>query len=212
LTVYRRILVPTDGTPGSEKAVRNALEIATRFDAALYAVSVVEADGKRSLKKRSSRSELVETAEQALDDVRREVEPRGLEVTTRLLEGKPGEQILRFIDQHDIDLVVMGTHGRQGFDRYLLGSITERVVREADVPVLTVSLGSDRAAVTTAEHARTIARQALEAKGYEEIAVEEGAYNERSAWVVQAVADGTAINVHIERDTGYPHVVEIGEA
>lgn len=53
--------------------------------------------------------------------------------------GSPYRQILNYADENDVDLIVMGTHGRQGVERYLLGSVAEKVVRTADCPVLTVS-------------------------------------------------------------------------
>jgi len=52
--------------------------------------------------------------------------------------GSPYRQILASAEEHDIDLIVMGTHGRRGIDRYLLGSVAEKVVRTAEPPVLTV--------------------------------------------------------------------------
>ena len=61
-------------------------------------------------------------------------------VETVVLDGNPYERILDYADETDADLVVMGTHGRTGVDRYLLGSVTEKVVRTSDVPVLTVRM------------------------------------------------------------------------
>jgi nucleotide-binding universal stress UspA family protein len=61
-----------------------------------------------------------------------------VQTRTEVRSGNPHETILDYTDEHDIDLVVMGTHGRTGLDRYLLGSVTEKVVRTSDVPVLTV--------------------------------------------------------------------------
>lgn len=61
-----------------------------------------------------------------------------VETQTALQTGNPYEVILDYTKDHAIDLVVMGTHGRTGLDRYLIGSVTEKVVRMSDVPVLTV--------------------------------------------------------------------------
>lgn len=57
---------------------------------------------------------------------------------TEVVEGNPHEKILEYVSEHDIDMVVMGTHGRTGLDRALMGSVAERVVRRSPVPVLTV--------------------------------------------------------------------------
>ncbi|MFB6155601.1 MAG: universal stress protein, partial [Haloferacaceae archaeon] len=193
--MYRRVLVPTDGSPGSEKAVRSACDLAEKYDAALYAVSVVETGGSRiPFQGTELRSKLVERAEAALDEVRAEGEQWDVEVTTQVLEGRPHEQVLQFADQRDVDLIVMGTHGREGLDRVLIGSVTERVVRSAGVPVLTVSLADDEPAVRTTAQARSLARETLEARGYDDVVVAEGAYNERSSLVVQATAGEKSFN------------------
>ncbi len=55
--------------------------------------------------------------------------------------GKPHQVILNYADEHDIDIIVMGTHGHSGLERYLLGSVAEKVVRMADVPVVTIRAG-----------------------------------------------------------------------
>jgi nucleotide-binding universal stress UspA family protein len=63
------------------------------------------------------------------------------EVETVLKTGTPAKAILDFVDEAKIDLIVMGTHGRRGLDRVLLGSVTEEVVRLSRVPVMTVRMG-----------------------------------------------------------------------
>jgi len=62
----------------------------------------------------------------------------GVDVTTTVRAGYPHEVILDYAETEGIDLIVMGTHGRTGLDRYLIGSVTEKVVRLSDVPVLSV--------------------------------------------------------------------------
>ncbi|MDS0258156.1 universal stress protein [Haloarcula sp. S1CR25-12] len=64
----------------------------------------------------------------------------GVPVETAVLNGDPYKRIREYADEQDADLIVMGTHGRTGVDRYLLGSVTEKVVRTADQPVLTVRM------------------------------------------------------------------------
>ena len=210
--MYQRILVPTDGTPGSVKAARNAFDLAEKYDARLYAISVVELDASRMPFQRSDlRPDLEEQAEAALDEIRHEAESWDVPLTTQILEGRPHEVILSYVDQQNIDLVVMGTHGRKGLDRYLIGSVTERVVRASDVPVLTVSLGPGDPSVTTTDRAREIAREALEERGHENVELPEGAHNERNSWVVRAIADEKTYNVHIDKVTGEPHLVEVGD-
>ncbi|WP_255150407.1 universal stress protein [Halorarius halobius] len=207
--MYDRILVPTDGTPGSERAVRTGLDLAGKYDATVYAVSVLD---RGPLGRDGSRDRRKADAEEALSAAESEAADADVPIRTELLEGKVTDAVLSYIDENDIDLVVMGTHGRQGFSRVVVGSVSERIVREADVPVLTVSLGTDSVRVTSTEAARDIARDALAAREYESIEVEPGAYDERSAYVVQAVADGTRYNVHVEKATGQAHLVSLGDA
>ena len=76
-------------------------------------------------------------AEAAIADARERL-PDGVPVTTFVEAGVPKEAILDHVDDHGVDLVVMATHGRTGLQRYLLGSVTEKVVRLADAPVVTV--------------------------------------------------------------------------
>ena len=61
-------------------------------------------------------------------------------IETAVLSGDPYKRIREYADENEVDLIVMGTHGRTGVDRYLLGSVTEKVVRTADQPVLTVRM------------------------------------------------------------------------
>jgi len=62
----------------------------------------------------------------------------GLTVVTEIVEGNPHEEILNYVTEHGIDMIIMGTHGRTGLDRVVMGSVAERVVRRSPVPVLTV--------------------------------------------------------------------------
>jgi len=62
----------------------------------------------------------------------------GLTVVTDIVEGNPHEEILDYVTEHGIDMVIMGTHGRTGLDRVVMGSVAERVVRRSPIPVLTV--------------------------------------------------------------------------
>jgi len=134
------VLLPTDGSPGAETATEQALDVAERFDAALHVLFVVDTNALPL----DGRSKVV--FDQLNDDGRRSVESvvehaeeRGIDPVVReVLGGSPHEVILEYVEEHGIDLVVMGTHGRRGLSRYLLGSVTERVVRSSDAPVLVV--------------------------------------------------------------------------
>lgn len=139
--MYDAILLPTDGSAGARAAIETAAAHAERFGAVLHALYVVderfvEDEYDMVVERAESR------AETALDEVGDIVGDRAA-VEKHLRRGTPHEQILDAVDDYGVDLVVMGTHGRTGLDRFVhLGSVTERVVRHAPVPVVTVPLAS----------------------------------------------------------------------
>jgi nucleotide-binding universal stress UspA family protein len=135
---YDRILTPTDGSDPSTRGVDRAIELADRFGATVHALYVVD---------QSNRAgdwdvvvERQETAgEAALDDAAERGEASGVEIERHLRRGVPAAEILGFVEGVDVDLIVMGTHGRSGIDRIRhAGSTTERVIRGASVPVFAV--------------------------------------------------------------------------
>lgn len=137
--MYDRILVPTDGSDAVERAIEEAIDLAALTDAELHALSVVDV-GDRGLVPTAevvTVDELAESAaERAVADVRERAESAGLEVATAVRRGDPREEILAYADETDVDLIVMGTKGRSNIDRVLVGSVTEKVLRNADRPVL----------------------------------------------------------------------------
>jgi nucleotide-binding universal stress UspA family protein len=138
--MYDAILVPTDGSPAAERAVDHALELASTFDATVHALYVVDAALYSSLEAGidSVIEALEDDGEAAVEAVKSRCEAAGIGAETAVLVGTVHRSIRDYVDEHDIDLVVMGTHGRQGIERFILGSVTERTVRLSDVPVLTV--------------------------------------------------------------------------
>jgi nucleotide-binding universal stress UspA family protein len=141
--VYSTILVPTDGSEGAAEAVRVGLTLADRFDAEVHALFVV--DERFVATDYDLVVEEAETeAERALDRAGRQGEDAGVAVEKHLRTGLPHEEILDATEDYDADLVVMGKHGRSGLDRFLnVGSVTERVVRRAEVQVTTVPVSQE---------------------------------------------------------------------
>ncbi|MCL9816924.1 universal stress protein [Natronocalculus amylovorans] len=138
--MYDSILIPTDGSPAADAACEHGLNLAERYGATVHALYVIDGSMYASLEAGAdvvldSLKTEGERAVGAIEDAGRE---RGVTVTTAVSHGAPHAQILEYADESDVDLIVMGTHGRTGLNRYLLGSVTERVVRSSDVPVLTV--------------------------------------------------------------------------
>jgi len=139
--MYDRILVPTDGSDGTRGAVEHAIDLATTHDAALHTIYVVDTNVGTDASVPGTLGVLEQAGEAAIDEVIQQAKAAGVDTIEGVLaQGAPHQAILAYVDEHDIDLVVMGTHGRTGLDRYLLGSVTEKVVRLSDAPVLTVHL------------------------------------------------------------------------
>lgn len=157
--MYDGIVLPTDGSDGTEHAVEQAIEHANTYDAALHVLHVIDArafspeagtgiDAGYGLNIDSgiTLDALEESSQQLVSDVSERATQAGVEtVIDSVRHGIPHRELLEYVDEHDLDLVVMGTHGRSGFDRYLLGSVTEKVVRLSDVPVLTVRMPEESA-------------------------------------------------------------------
>lgn len=140
--MYENILIPTDKSDGSELAIERGLELAETYGATAHALYVVEPVYTADYSAERILDALEDEGEQATAAVAAKGDERGVPVKTEVRRGTPHSQILEYADEHDIDLIVLGTHGRTGLDRYLLGSVTEKVVRLSDVPVLTVSIQS----------------------------------------------------------------------
>ena len=142
---FRDVLVPTDGSEAVEPAIEQALNVAEAFDATFHALNVADvrsfADdefGPGMGVDDGVLQALEEQGERATDDLADRAARRNLAVEADVVIGTPATAIREYADEQGADLIVMGTHGRTGLDRVLLGSVTEKVVRSADCPVLTV--------------------------------------------------------------------------
>ncbi len=138
--MYENILLPTDGSDAMESVLEHAASLASVHDATLHALYVVNTASLNDLPMESSWQGLSQALEQegtrALEDVEQVGE--GVELVTEMREGSPAKEIVQYAKENDCDVIVMGTQGRSGLDRLLLGSVAERVVRSSEVPVLTV--------------------------------------------------------------------------
>ncbi|WP_436928111.1 universal stress protein [Halosimplex amylolyticum] len=140
---YENILIPTDGSAGAAHAGEHGLSLAAALDATVHVLSVVD-NTSLGLDVRSTISgqEREQAATNAVDDLVSEAETHGVSNSVRHVEhGSPIEVILDCIESNDIHAVVMGTTGRRGSDRILIGSVAEKTVRSAPVPVITVGRG-----------------------------------------------------------------------
>lgn len=138
---YENILIPTDGSTGATYAANHVIELAAALDATVHAVSVVD-DTALGLDVRSTNTgkDSEQAATDAVDTIVSDAESHGVSETVRHIEhGSPAEAIRDTIESNDIHAVGMGTTGRRGTDRILLGSVAEKTVRSAPVPVMTVA-------------------------------------------------------------------------
>jgi nucleotide-binding universal stress UspA family protein len=134
--MFARILVPTDFSSPSESALAYARTMAEKFDAALHLLHIAENPFLRAVS--GDRRSREEAAARWLQDRLTDVDRRRGAVTIVEQSDEPASEILRYARANNIDLIVMGTHGRTGLARAALGSVAETVVRTASCPVLTV--------------------------------------------------------------------------
>jgi nucleotide-binding universal stress UspA family protein len=144
MTPFTKILVPVDFNPHSAEAVYRAIDIARRYEAELLLLYAYEpADYPLPEGYVVYTTEQLErmTAEiqKRLEAARQQAEAAGApRVSTRLIQGSAAQVILDLARDERFDLIVMGTHGRTGVGRWVMGSVAEKVVRSASSPVLTV--------------------------------------------------------------------------
>jgi nucleotide-binding universal stress UspA family protein len=133
-----RVLFPTDFSDSAERAYVHAVHLAASYGAELHALHVTDEDAREQ---RSLIPGSVEDPSEQLDlpsELRHGPLESGKVIPREVEADSPGEGILDYARHHDIDVIVMGTQGRKGMERMLIGSVAEQVVREAPCPVLTV--------------------------------------------------------------------------
>ena len=143
--LYDRILVPTDGSTSSRPAIEHSVDLASAHEATIHGVYVINTASFASIPTEGTWegvSEMLEReGKEALEEIAEIAGERDVPVECVQLDGAPSREIVRYAEKHGCDLIVMGTHGRGGIDRLLLGSVAEKVVRSSRIPVLTVHGG-----------------------------------------------------------------------
>jgi len=140
--MFDTVVIATDGSGSARRAVEAALDLAAKFDATVHALYVVdpgEVDStaedvrevlERALATTGGRALTLVRESAAADDAR--------DIVTAVREGNPAEEIRRYAEDEDADLIATGTRGRHGEHGFLLGSVAEEIVRHAPMPVLSV--------------------------------------------------------------------------
>ncbi len=148
--MYRRVLVPLDGSPLAEAALPHAVAVAGRFGAALTLMQVVTtlpmaaavdagaAAGAEAMMSVDALEASEEAAQEYLGELSRRPEVEGIQIRRKVVRGRPAREIARAAQEEGVDLIVMSTHGRSGLGRLVFGSVADQVLRESGIPILLV--------------------------------------------------------------------------
>jgi nucleotide-binding universal stress UspA family protein len=142
--MYKKILVPLDGSTLSELALANAVTVAEGCQVAeLILIIVIEPfkslahwvsdDIAMKMEKEASAA-----AQKYIDQTVERLSNEGVDVEAVIARGNPGEAVLEYAVKNNIDLIVMGTHGRSGFSRLMFGSVASHIIHHSPIPVLLV--------------------------------------------------------------------------
>ncbi len=147
---YKKIMIATDGSDCSNLAIDKGIELARLSGGTVYAVYVMstaylfDMDGGAYSSVgtnpywASIRKALKNQGQQAVDYIKNLGEAKGINVQSILLEGNPSEELIRYANEEKMDIVIMGTHGKIGVNRMLMGSVAGNLVRHSKIPVMVV--------------------------------------------------------------------------
>jgi len=144
---YKKIMIATDGSDCSRLATDKGIELARLSGGTVYAVHVISTaylsmNGDYFMGMNpyweSIHEALKKQGQQAVDYIKGLGKIKGIKVESILLEGNPSEELIRYADEEKMDIVIMGTLGKTGLDRLLIGSVAGNLVRHSRVPVMVV--------------------------------------------------------------------------
>lgn len=142
--MYENILLPFDGSEGAAEVLHHASEIAHWADATIHVLYVADTTRDSvTVVEGQTVDVLAQQGEEIVDEAAKTLDTLGVSYDTDVVQGNPAPTIVDYAQRYDQDLVVMPTHGREGVSRYLIGSVSEKVVRLSSVPVLTVRMQPD---------------------------------------------------------------------
>lgn len=140
--MYKRILVPLDGSELAKQALPHATAHAKQFEAEIVLLRVLGPLPEPSMAGRAvvlrAEAASAQLAQVYLEGIAVGLQEQGIPAQTATVEGKPYVEIIRFAEENEIDLIIMSTRGHSGLSRWLLGSVADRVARGATVPLLLV--------------------------------------------------------------------------
>ena len=147
--MYKRVLIPLDGSALAEQALPHAIAQAKHFQAELVLLRVVEpfahAIGMSLADFERIRQQTTIWVDEYLERIAADIQQQEVLVQKVTIDGRPHTAIAEFAENNQVDLIVMSTRGQSGLTRWLMGSVADRVVRGATVPVLLVRARKDDA-------------------------------------------------------------------
>lgn len=135
--MYDEILFPTDGSEPANVAADHAFELASTYGATLHVLYVLKTNEPPPQVTDSAADDPDARGQAAVEEAAERAATQGIEAVEAVVRGPTADAIVTYADDHGIDLIVMGTHGRTGLDRILIGSVADDVTRAASVPVMT---------------------------------------------------------------------------
>ena len=134
----KKILLATDGSKYGMAAAEHAVNFASSYGGDLTAVSVVYVTDEFYAQAPHLVEQMVEKAKGFLEDIKKKAEASGVKIETAVREGEAYEKIVDLADEKSADIIFMGSHGRTGIEKLLMGSVTEKVIGHASCPVMVV--------------------------------------------------------------------------
>ncbi|MBU3967840.1 MAG: universal stress protein [Euryarchaeota archaeon] len=140
--LFKKILIATDGSEYTKNSIDYGIELAKNTQANLHVLYVIDTAAFASIPMDAAWESMYALLKQEGDEATRyaaeSAEAEGLAVERLTVEGHPAEEIIKYAEKNSINLIVMGTLGKSGLDRFLLGSVAEKIVRTSKIPVLVV--------------------------------------------------------------------------
>ena len=136
--MYKKILVPIDGSEHSLKALDVAKELGEQFKSEIHIFTVLDTVATPYVVKIEVPDEAIETTGKILNEAKKNITPYSYDIYTKYKKGNPAEEILKYAEDEDIGLIVIGNRGLGAFSRTLLGSVSNKIINNAKTSVLLV--------------------------------------------------------------------------
>lgn len=142
LSEIKKIVIATDGSEYTKKSVEFAVKLAKELDAEVHGIYVMDTAAFVSVPLDAALEDILEVLREegrrAVEYVEKVAKENGVKVKTEILEGYPAEMIVKYAEEIGADLISVGTLGKSGIERFILGSVSEKVIRLSKIPVMVV--------------------------------------------------------------------------